>query len=325
MIALWFWLGCSPLFVNNVVENRVIDRAVRVPDVGAVCAMGLSLEAPLSAATPSSRPPQRALLVAATVGALCAEPEVREAELDGLRARSLLGALGDGRAAWARDAALREQRAHRLAAARYARAWAEVRDVYGPLQGDCPQLAEDEEFVYLLGLFSGLMGLLHERRGGVEPRLIPDDSLSAVAHGATCLSDARWWYVPAAMQAAAGAVIPGAGRAGVDPWEVLDGAATQGDRSGVRLARALAVLLASNAGRAEVAREGIRAAARALDAHPVNPDWALLDAFAVEVITHESDLLWTAELGYRTPTLGHFPGENAGPRVDPFAADPFAP
>ncbi|MBN2798408.1 MAG: hypothetical protein JXX28_04610 [Deltaproteobacteria bacterium] len=322
-------LACAPGAVDRVVVERVVDRAVRLPDVQLACTMGLALEAPLSAATPPRRPPEQALIVAETVGALCGETEVREAELEGLRARRLLGPLGEGRAALAMDARLREQRAHQRAAARYGRAWDHTQAVYGNLRGACPDMDQDEEFVYLLGMFSGLMGLLHERRGEVSVRHIPDDTLSAISSGATCLNAERWWQVPTAMQVAVGAVIPGAGPDGVDPWDALEDAAGRGARSGVRLSRALQVLLAANAGREEEVEAGIRAHAQALTAYEPDRDWALLDAFAYEVSLHESDLIWTGASGHRTEVFGLLPSDpkpqGRGPDADPFAADPFAP
>lgn len=317
-------VGCGPKRVDQITIDRALARAVTVDDVGLACAMGASLRHPLSAATPADEPPERALIIADTAAALCLEPAAWDAELEAVRARYTLLALGPARVLIVQDLRIAEDRARTAAALRFARAWHQADATYGPIGGDtCPDLPEDEEIVYLLGLFSGLVGLLHDRKGGGEVGL-PLDTVARISRGAACLDDARWWHVPGAFQAAAAVLTPS--DADGDPWAALEEAAAAGEDSGVRLARALQVLLAANAGESTLVEQGITSHAQALERVPMSQEWALFDAYATAVTLHESDLLWLEARGTRTPRFGDLPEEpepeTSGP--DPFGDDPFA-
>jgi hypothetical protein len=80
-----------------------------------------------------------------------------------------------------------------------------------------------------------------------------------------------------------------------------------------------------NAGKEDVARTAIQAHAAALEAHPQLATHALLDRYAYLLSLHQSDLLWIAEEGYRTPVFGELPGAPAEDEGadDPFGGDPF--
>ncbi|MCB9695364.1 MAG: hypothetical protein H6738_01100 [Alphaproteobacteria bacterium] len=305
--------------------DRVVDRGTDYGDTGKVCALGSALVHPLGSLTKNE--PHRALVIAEGTAALCAEEAAWEGELDAARVKHNAVALGDGRAPEITDARLRAERAHTLAAARFEAAFRQAEEAFGPIgTGDCPKIKEKDEFAYLFALVSGTLALLHDRSGGAHNE-VPMDRLSAVARGAACLDDADWWSAPSALQGASWATIPGSGPADVDPWAMLDEAAARGEASGVRVARAIEVLIAANNGRDDILGPALRAHAASLQAVDRNDDWALLDAYAYEVSLQQSDALWTAETGHRTETFGKLPGDDAptapvGP--DPFAGgDPF--
>jgi hypothetical protein len=256
------------------------------------------------------------MAIAEGTAAVCAESAAWEADLAAARAKHNLTPLGDLRAAEIVDARVRAERAHTLAAARFDLAWDQAEAAFGPIgSGSCPKIAEKDQFAYLFGLVSGTLALLHDKAGGSRND-VPMDRLSLVARGAECLDDGRWWHAPAALKAAAWATVPGSGPQGVDPWALLDDAAGKGDTSGVRVARAIQVLIAGNNGRDDVLTPSIRAFAASLAATAPDAEWALLDAYAREIALHQSDLLWTAAAGHRTESFGALPGDAAAPAAD---------
>jgi hypothetical protein len=328
--------GCASQ-IDKLTVNRVVARALTVPDVDQSCEIGVSLRSPLAAATKASKPARKALLISEATAAMCDEMASWEFELDRARALSAASGLGPAqRAVLARDAGFGSDRYHQRAAARYLRAWEQGVAEFGEIgTGDCPKLKEHDEFAYFITLVSGTQAVMHDSQSG-RTLNVPQETILAVARGAECLkSDAngdgtrdgsKWWFAPEALQAAAWATIPGSGPTDVDPWAVLEEMGQKGEASGVRVARGLQVTIAMNAGREDVARDAIVAHARALGEHPTAPSHALLDRYAYLLSLHQSDLLWIAEEGYRTGVFGELPGTPAGTsedNADPFGGDPF--
>jgi hypothetical protein len=318
--------------VDRFTLDRVVERAMPVPDLGQVCALGESLNHAIAALTSAKRPARKALLIAETVSGMCAQLETQQADLDAVRARRNLGPLGDGRKNEIRDARIRAQRLHGTAAARFDRGFAHLEAEYGPIGGDtCPNVKEKDEVAYMVGLVAGVLSLLHDKASGNMVG-VPLDTINRVGRGASCLDDERWWMTPTALQAAAWATVPGSAPDGVDPMVELEKAAVEGEKSGVRVARALQVVIAVNAGHDEVAATALAAHAKSIAEVPADPAWQLLDAYAMLLSQHESDLIWTSKVGHRTPTFGELPVEESttdpGPDLfegaDPFGADPFA-
>lgn len=318
--------GCAGT-VDRFAVNRIVhQQGAKVDDLGKACALGASLAHPLAALGTERRPPRMALIIAETTAGLCGELQSMEAELESVRARRNWQALGEHRVAEMRDARLREMRLHAESAKRYYRAWGQMTEAFGPFDGDCPKIRERDEIVYLLGLVSGLRALLHDKAGGSTVG-VPADILGEVSRGARCLDNEEWWHAPGALEAAVWAVVPGSGPEGVDPWEILRAEAQAGADSGTRVAWSLYALLAGNAGLREDLEVAIAGHARSLADTPADPDWLLLDEYALRVTGHESDLIWTEERGHRTETFGALPApEQSSPLEagdDPFGGDPF--
>ncbi len=316
-------LGCAAR-IDRFTLDKVVPTAAAVGDTGKVCTMGESLAHPLTSL--SSKPPSKAMVVAEGVAALCLEQRAWEAELDAARIKANFSALGAPVAAEITDAALRAERAHAGAAARFERSFAQHTAVWGePGTGTCPEIKTSDEFTYLFGLVTGTLSLIHDRKsGGVHD--IPLDRLLVVARASECLDGSSWWYVPEALAAGAYATIPGSAPAGVDPWAELERAASAGQTSGVRVSRAIQVLIGANSGVDDVVTDSVHAFEASLSETPRSEDWALLDAYAHEVALHESDLLWTAHAGHRTESFGVLPADvpAATPVDDPFAeGNPF--
>jgi hypothetical protein len=318
--------GCART-VDRYVTKRVFPHALAVPDVPKVCALGASLVHPLVAVPKSDHPPRQTMVVAELTAALCEEGLAWESELAAERARHNLHALGGDRAAEIRDARLRAQRAHLAAADRFYRSWQHIEPLYGPVGDGCPKLRnERDELIYLVGLVAGTLALLNDRAGGGGVG-VPLDTLGKVARGAECLDNAKWWHTPGALRSAAWAIIPGSGPEGVEPFAAIEEEAAAGETSGVRVARALSVLVYANADQRPKVEQGIRAHAASLSQTAQHPEWALLDEYARLVTLHESDLIWTEDEGHRTPAFGTLPRgepEDLVPPPNPFEdEDPF--
>jgi len=311
--------------VDRYTLRQVIPRAASDADVGRACALGDALGSALASAGRGQREPDLAMIIAHTTAGFCAEGLAWEAELEAARWRFRLQQGDDASLPQLRDARLGEERAHAAAAHRFLQSWQHMQLLYGPTGEDCPRLRQGEGVIYLLGLYAGVNALLHDRASGGGLG-VPMDIPVAVARATGCVDDATWWHGPAAMQAAAEAMVPGLAPQGSDPWHSLELAALASEPTGVRLGRGLQVLVAANAGRQDEVLHGIQAHAAALQTHPQLAAWGLLDEYARLVTLHESDLVWTAATGHRTPSLGELPSLGLAPagQPDPFAGDdPF--
>jgi len=154
------------------------------------------------------------------------------------------------------------------------------------------------------------------------------DILGKVERGTACLDNDKWWHVPASFAWAGRATLLNTEHG--DPWEGLETAAAEGDDEGIRLARAVQVLILANAGKEDELRSALEAHAQSFADTQANTEWALFDTYATAISLHESDLIWADEAGHRTPNFGELPGAEAegatGPDPfgdDPFGADPF--
>jgi hypothetical protein len=235
---------------------------------------------------------------------------------------------GEAIAVAAEDLAERERRTHATAARRYLAAWQALERAYGPVgqtrnNGEllCPELNPSESsndgLTFGLGLSAGVLAVLHDRSSGGEAN-VPMDMPRKVERATQCLSDDKLWSMPSALQAAVWATVPGAAPEGKDAFAQLEAAASAGEATGLRLARAFQVQALSTAGREEELRTAIAAAAAAfaITSGPgaQDPSWALLDGYARRLILHESDKRWVAEKGHRTPAgaFGTFPTPSSG-------------
>ena len=324
MLMVLVLVGCRAK-VDHFVSHKVVDRASDVPDVGEACATGAALANAMRSLTGAKNQPHEALLVAEVTGALCSEIDAREADLAAVRAQK--NAAPEGRASEIRDATLLGQRAHAEAAARFYRAYQHLEARWGTAGEDCPRLNRDDSVLYTFGLFAGLNALLHDKASDNAVG-VPADIPSRVARGADCLDNDALWHVPAALQAASWAAVPGSGPAGVDPWEKLASEAEAGSKTGVRLAYAVLTRVAGNSGRDDLLVAGLAAQAKSRADVPTDPEWALFDRYAEIVSLHEADLYWTRTRGYRAKSLDEVPGSTPSEEATTSTVfgeeDPFA-
>jgi len=323
-LALLFSTGCVRKTIDNFTTQRVVPTAMLTADVDRVCKVGEALGHPLNSVT--HRSPHRAMVIADATAAICDEVRAWEAQTDGVVARTV-ASPGSARIAAVKDRLAVERRFRQRAALRFRSAWEHSNQQFGPigLDSTCPRVRSKDELTLLVGLVSGTLAMIHDKASGGRNH-VPLDTLARVGRAAPCLDDATWWHVPSALQAAAWIVVPGSGPEGVDPWEQLHTAAVAGESSGVRLGWALYAELAANSGEDARVHEAIEAASRSYEHTESNADYAMLDEYSRSILLHESDRIWAAERGHRTPVFGQLPAEPLPiepSEDDPFAEDPF--
>ena len=79
--------GCAGK-IDKITVNRVVARALTVPDVDQSCEIGVSLRSPLAAATKADRPARQALLISEATAAMCDEVAAWGHELEKAKASS---------------------------------------------------------------------------------------------------------------------------------------------------------------------------------------------------------------------------------------------
>lgn len=307
-LAVLMATGCQGFFqkqTGNIMGGYAAEHMVPYMmgsgDLAMACETGVSMGAFLMSFERVTDPPNKAALVTLLAAGMCAEADAWEAELTQLRA------VRDGQSSDARDARIAEQRLHEVAAQRFYAAYLQADTYFEGLGGTCPELEPDEEILYMLGLSSGMLALVHDRSaGGVAG--VPMNIPLTVARGAECLDSDRWWGGPLALKASVWAMVPGASPDGTDPWTTLESAAATGEAAGVRLARAFQVQILDATGHDEELRGAIAAHGESLANTQGDPEWELLDGYATRMILHISDTVWTTERGHRTPfgELGTF-------------------
>ena len=296
--------------MSSYTRQHMVPHLLGSADVDAVCRTSAALGNFLASFERVSDRPDLPVMVSEIAAGMCAEEPAREAELDYDRA------VRAARSSDARDAQIRLERGHALAAERYGRAWGRFEFAFGAVGELCPKLEDDDSVFFLLGLSSGLLASMHDRAaGGVVG--ISTGIPAAVARAADCLDAKAWWGVPWALQVAVWAVLPTGAPADIDATQRMADAVALGDAAGVRLSRAFEVQTLASQGDAERLRAAITAHAQAVAVMAADPRWRLLDAYGALLTRHESDRIWTREEGHRTPTRGF----GQFPQKAPAAAD----
>lgn len=299
-----------------------IAASMEASDLDMICTSALA-NIPAVQGFLRDKPPHRSLAVLEVTASACDEVQAWEAALAAERAMRTL--QGNAMLETVTDLRLKERRLQTRAAARMWSAFGHVEAKYGPIGEGCAKLPKrEDEVAFVLGLFAGANALLQDKLGGGHVG-VPADTIVKVGRAAECVDDETWWYAPSAIRAGWWVMVPGSVPEGIDPWEAMEEAATKGDASGVRVARAVQAQLAANAGRDDVVEHAIRALAEAKAKVPSDPDYLLLDLYSGLIVQQQSDLIWTKAVGSRTPIFGELPSDAADEAIeDPFGGgDPF--
>ena len=308
--------ACDPIaFVSNqalrFVEKNLVPPMLRDNDIRMACQSGVAT-APLIMATENigANANQLGTLLYTTAG-LCAEIDATEAELRYLRSARA------GNVEEAQDARIAQKRFAELAARRQLIAYQRFVTYYEKrydikIGEQCTDFYKDfDEFVYMLGLVTGLQAVLNDIVAG-QTVGVPMDIAAKAERALSCLDNKKWWGVPLAARAVVWNVLPGADE-GKDPWGAMNVSMAIGEAAGVRLPFAMYALSAAGKDDQARLRDAIRRYANVKEGFKPNPDYRLADSIAGLLITTLSDRLWTEGAGTRTPPgmLGKFWDEKA--------------
>lgn len=308
--------ACDPIaFVSNqalrFVEKKLVPPMLKDNDVVMACNSGVAT-APLIMATENlgANTDQLGTLLYTTAG-LCAEIEANEHELRYLRASKV------GNVEEAQDARIAQKRFAELAARRQLNAYERFVRYYEKryeikIGEECTDFYKDfDEFVYMLGLITGLQALLNDITAQ-QVVGVPMDVAAKAERAFSCLDNDKWWGVPVAARAVIWNVLPGADE-GKDVWGTFEASMAKGEAVGMRLPHAMYALSALGKDDQPRLRDAIRRYVNVKEDFKVNPDYHLADAMAGMIIQVLSDRLCTEGAGTRTPigSLGKFWDEKA--------------
>ncbi len=275
---------------------HLVPYLLSTSDTDAACRTGTSFGSLIASFERVTDRPNVSAMMASMSAGMCAETEAWEAELDAIRA------LRGGRADDTQDARLRQERKHQIAAIRFGEAWKRANLAFGKLgEGTCPQLEEDDKIMYLLGVASGMLALMHDTGAGRTAGISMSIPMR-VARASKCLDNKTWWGMPGALAGAVWLAVPGSAPKGTDPIAHIEKSAQLSEAAGVRLARALQIETLRGAGKTKEMRAAIVALATSVRSKPSAKRWRLLDTYAAQIGRHASDRVWCAEKGYRAPT-----------------------
>lgn len=295
--------GCSSIyrttgwFAYDFSEEYAMPYVMKTDDTEMSCAMAESMTPMLLAFSELTWSPDRLATSMYMQSGACAEAKANEEGLSYLRAYKMQN-IGE-----AKDARIRQKRLFSLAASRQYKGYKHLVAEFGEPGEECPDLDEDEEFFWMLGLISGLQAVMSDVRGQGEVGVPKDIAMKSV-RGSQCLDAKRWWGLPKAMQAAVWTMMPDNAPEGVDPWQALVEASELAGDAGVRLAQAVEVVIADGSGNEERLRDAIRRHAQSVKTTPSNSQYRMLDIVANQQVLAVSDRLWTEATGSRTPIGG---------------------
>lgn len=296
--------------LNSYSQDHLVPYILSSSDLDAICVSGLAL-GPLVASFERVGTSIELTTMVAQLGAgICAEAKANEAEL------SYLIALRKGNAEASLDYQNIQIRQHGIAAKRFVDSYSRFNQYFGKWNGSCPEISEEEELYYLIGLSAGILALLHDisSQGSVGVSMeVP----AITAAASKCLDPKKWWGVPSALEAMVWLSVPGATPEGKDAYRQLENSVKLGDQSGVRLARLFQLQAFSGKGDLSSTKKLLLDHSKSLREFPSRPEFLLLDVYAEALSRHESDKIWVKETGHRGPVrLGEFPGKKKDLKKD---------
>lgn len=288
-------------FVYDYTEDYAVPYTMKTVDFDMACTMTGAMLPVLMSFTELRSAPNKNAVVMNTLMGNCAEIEASEEVLD--YARALKAQNIDG----AKDARVREKRGYATAAMRQQKAYQAMVDEFGEPGEQCPKLKKSDEIYWVLGNLSGLQAVLSDLRSQSVIGVPKDIAMKSV-RGMQCVDNAKWWGLPQSLQAGLWIMMPDTAPEGVNPWDEMAAAEQTATESGVRLAHAIAVIIADGTGHNQEMRDAIRVHGKSLKVKERDTKFALIDLLATRHVQAISDRLWTEGTGARTPigSLGTF-------------------
>lgn len=306
-----FLTACDPLaFISNqtlrFVEKKLVPPMLAESDVLMACQSAVATTPLIMGSENLGADANQLGTLLYTTAGVCAETVAYENELRYLRA-SRANNVDE-----AQDARIAQKRFAELAARRQYIAYQRFERYYEKrynikIGDECTDFYKDfDEFVYMLGLISGLQALVNDITAQ-QVVGVPMDIAAKAERAFSCLDNKKWWGVPMAARAVVWNVLPGADE-GKDPWAAFNAAMKLGEENGVRLPHAMYAISAAGKDDKARMRDAIRRFALVPDTFKVNEKYRVVDGLAGMLVGSLSDRLWTEATGTRTPvgSLGRF-------------------
>lgn len=287
--------------VYSYTEHHAVPYTMSTTDLDMACSMTGSMLPVLMSFTEFRADPNRNAVVMNMLMGNCAELQAAEEVL------SYVQALKAQNVNAARDARIREKRAYKVTAERQYAAYRYMMAEFGEPGGHCPKLKKKDEIYWALGNLAGLQAVLSDLRSESEAGVPKDVAMKAV-RGIQCIDNQRWWGLPQSLQAGLWLMMPDTAPTGTDPWQAMQQAQQIATETGVRLAHAVAAILADSTGHPDELRQIIRNHGQSLKDTSGSQEYALIDLIGSRHVQAISDRLWIEGTGARTPigALGTF-------------------
>ena len=304
--ATLFLGGCSQLnrmganVGLNYVKTYIAPHILSVNDAEMACTSSNSLTPLIVAADAfgSHAGPMGALIY--TGAAFCAEERGMAEELRYIRASNL------GNVEEALDARTAQKRWYGVGAARQYEAYRLYAEDIEARQKirigeDCPKLRTDvDQTIYFLAMLAGVQAITDDVTSGNQVG-VPKDIAAKVERSMECLDNNKYWGGPMALRAAIWDLLPGASEGKPDPIGVIKQQTKLGEAQGVRIAHAIYAMAAVSRGDEALIRDAIMTYGKTVGEVQVNPDFALVDTIAGQVVRNIADRYWTENTGHRAP------------------------
>lgn len=296
--------------LEGIVEEESLSFVFASDDPDTGCHLGQSFDYFLGSVNVMTDSNNKYLPMIPTLSSLCSEYKAREAELRSIRA------LNNRDVAEAKDARSLQQYWLAKTAERRLKAFNIGMKVFEYETGDnewnCPMFDESrEEVSFMLTLVMGSLAIKNDAESGMAVG-VPRNIASTILEAADCLDNRRWGGAPQALQALLWLLLPDKKPADITKsnWEILEYANRSTVRVGNRLGSGLHAVAAEVAGNKEQTFNALAIYKQTIG-NPIfeKDDYRIVDQVATRFIREISNVLWTSEVGYRTPfgQLGALP------------------
>lgn len=298
------------IVLEVIVENETYPYVLAQDDPDTACNLGRSFEYFLGSVNEMTDLDNAYFAMMPLLSSVCSEYNAREAELRSIRA------LRKGDVEGAKDARQLQKQWLATTAQRRSNSFdigIKVYDFQSTLSSyECPYLhAELDEISFLLSLTMGALAIKNDAESGMVTG-VSRNIVSTILNGANCVDNEKWGGVPQALQATLWILLPNKKPADIkkNNWEILEYASRSSTRVGTHLGNSLHAVAAEIAGnKAEMYKALTLYKETAGDEAFNKGDFKLIDKISIGIINDISNVLWTSEVGSRTPfgQLGNLP------------------
>ncbi|MFQ3171969.1 MAG: hypothetical protein ACI9DG_002008 [Oleispira sp.] len=318
IFLLMIMAGCSHnpisyttgLVLEGMVENETYPYVLAQEDTDAACNLGKSFEYFIGSVNNMTDLKNGSLAMLPLLSSLCSEYHAREAELRSIRAlrRSDIEEAKDARQLqkqWLATTAQRRLNSFNIGM--------EVYDFNSKSSSyECPIFNnKNDEVSFMLSIAMGALAVKNDAESGMAVG-VPRKIASTILNAANCVDNESWGGAPQALQATLWILLPNKKPSNVKKsnWEILEYASRNSAKVGTRLGNALHAIAAEIAGNRDELYKALSIYKETVGNEAFKQgDFALIDKVSVGFIHDISNVLWTSEVGSRTPfqALGNLP------------------